>query len=114
MPSDAGTVVFKEVLSMVCTMQRKRDGEFENKAFSFKVHGSTNGGTRDEDLVVIGKSELDMADYCDEEDSRQNRTLIMSFKAGSSSSSGSLKVTPGHIALMIHPPALSLLHFPGL
>ena len=93
MPSDAGTVVFKEVLSMVCTMQRKRDGEFENKAFSFKVHGSTNGGTRDEDLVVIGKSELDMADYCDEEDSRQNRTLIMSFKAGSSTSSGSLKVT---------------------
>jgi hypothetical protein len=48
------------------------------KEYSFKVQVPGSGGT--EDMITIGKSDIDMADYVDDQLCVQNRTLMMQFK----------------------------------
>jgi hypothetical protein len=49
-------------------------------------------GSSDDNLVTIGKATLDLAKYVEETGSTQNAVVPITYKVGSSSSSGNIKL----------------------
>ncbi|GAX78579.1 hypothetical protein CEUSTIGMA_g6018.t1 [Chlamydomonas eustigma] len=85
----AGTATFKQTLTQVSTIQKKGD-DYENKEFTFKVQ--VPGSSMKDDFMTIGKADIDMADFVDDQLCQQNRGLAMQFKVGLSKPTGVVRL----------------------